>query len=324
MQQTFTYPEFAYRPSPEQASGKPQRHPVVVVGAGPVGLTAALDLAARGLQVVVLDDKSKAAFQQALGPAYKQYESRYSKALIESAQAEWVYQTHITRDTEALTARAEAAFTGVQVNNALGAARHAATPGLSYDTKRKLDRMRTLSVLPAPTTPGAAEELAGLRARMQGVYGQGQGTLRGQPINGSDIEAAMGTNRNPDELREMWRAKAFDVLWCHNHSRLGRSFTLQSWVIENVIRSGAKLYRHIGGWIRHDDYGGQIQNRLSFAISLAQSQVVNTKAAESRIRDANIAEESANLTRFSILNQSGIAALAQANQQTGAVLSLLR
>jgi flagellin len=69
---------------------------------------------------------------------------------------------------------------------------------------------------------------------------------------------------------------------------------------------------------------GQIQNRLNYAISLAQSQVVNTKAAESRIRDANIAEESANLTRYTILNQSGIAALAQANQQTAAVLSLLR
>jgi len=69
---------------------------------------------------------------------------------------------------------------------------------------------------------------------------------------------------------------------------------------------------------------GQLQNRLSYAISLAQSQIVNNKAAESRIRDANVAEESANLTRFSILNQSGIAALAQANGQTGAVLSLLR
>ena len=69
---------------------------------------------------------------------------------------------------------------------------------------------------------------------------------------------------------------------------------------------------------------GQLQNRLSYAISLAQSQIVNTKAAESRIRDANIAEESANLTRFNILNQSGIAALAQANGQTSAVLSLLR
>ena len=69
---------------------------------------------------------------------------------------------------------------------------------------------------------------------------------------------------------------------------------------------------------------GQLQNRLSYAISLAQSQIVNNKAADSRIRDANIAEESANLTRFSILNQSGIAALAQANGQTSAVLSLLR
>jgi flagellin len=69
---------------------------------------------------------------------------------------------------------------------------------------------------------------------------------------------------------------------------------------------------------------GQLENRLSYAISLAQSQIVNTKAAESRIRDANIAEESANLTRYNILNQSGIAALAQANQSTQAVLSLLR
>jgi len=69
---------------------------------------------------------------------------------------------------------------------------------------------------------------------------------------------------------------------------------------------------------------GQLQNRLSYAISLAQSQIVNTKGAESRIRDANVAEESANLTRYSILNQSGIAALAQANQSTSAVLALLR
>jgi flagellin len=69
---------------------------------------------------------------------------------------------------------------------------------------------------------------------------------------------------------------------------------------------------------------GQMQNRLQFTISLAQSQVVNNKAAESRIRDANIAEESANMTRFNILSQSGIAALAQANQSSSSVLALLR
>jgi flagellin len=69
---------------------------------------------------------------------------------------------------------------------------------------------------------------------------------------------------------------------------------------------------------------GSMQNKLQFAISLAQSQQVNSKAAESRIRDANIAEESANMTRYNILTQSGIASLAQANQSTSAVLSLLR
>ena len=69
---------------------------------------------------------------------------------------------------------------------------------------------------------------------------------------------------------------------------------------------------------------GTLQNRLQFAIGLSSSQVVNTQAAESRIRDANIAEESANMTKFNILSQSGIAALAQANAASSSVLGLLR
>jgi flagellin len=69
---------------------------------------------------------------------------------------------------------------------------------------------------------------------------------------------------------------------------------------------------------------GTLENSLTYAVSLASSQIVNDKAAESRIRDANIAEESANLTRYNILTQSGIAALAQANQTSAAVLALLR
>ena len=69
---------------------------------------------------------------------------------------------------------------------------------------------------------------------------------------------------------------------------------------------------------------GTLENRLQFAINLAGSQTVSNKAAESRIRDANVAEESANLTRYNILTQSGIAALSQANQSSQSVLSLLR
>jgi len=69
---------------------------------------------------------------------------------------------------------------------------------------------------------------------------------------------------------------------------------------------------------------GTLENRTQFAIGLAQSQLVNTMAAESRVRDANVAEEAANMTRYNILTQSGIAALSQANQSSGSVLALLR
>lgn len=55
---TYDAPVYPYVQSAEQASGSPDRHKVVVIGAGPVGLTAALDLAARGVAVVVLDDNN--------------------------------------------------------------------------------------------------------------------------------------------------------------------------------------------------------------------------------------------------------------------------
>jgi len=58
MQKTYTYPEFAYVQSEEQRSKAYQRHKVLVVGAGPIGLTAALDCAARGIPVVVIDDNN--------------------------------------------------------------------------------------------------------------------------------------------------------------------------------------------------------------------------------------------------------------------------
>ena len=148
------------------------------------------------------------ALPQAAPPSAKafltQAEAAYAKVSIEAAQAEWVYETYITPDTEALTARAGAKLTELTVANAVTAATLVGAPGLDYDTTRKLNRMRTMIVLPASTRAGAAEEVATLQARLQGIYGKGQGTLNGKPINGSDIEAAMGTNRNPAELKEMW------------------------------------------------------------------------------------------------------------------------
>ncbi|MBI0475121.1 peptidase M2 family protein [Sphingomonas sp. MA1305] len=123
---------------------------------------------------------------------------------VDAARVSWVNATYITDDTDALAAKSGAEMTEKAVEWAKGAARFNGTPGLSYDTKRKLDLLRNGVGLPAPTTPGAADELSTLTTRMSSSYGKGKGSLNGQPINGSDIEAAMGTERDPAKLKEMW------------------------------------------------------------------------------------------------------------------------
>lgn len=68
---------------------------------------------------------------------------------------------------------------------------------------------------------------------------------------------------------------------------------------------------------------GALQNRLESVVNNIDTVVENLTAAESRIRDADIAAETANLTKFSILVQAGVSILAQANQSPTVALSLL-
>jgi flagellin len=69
---------------------------------------------------------------------------------------------------------------------------------------------------------------------------------------------------------------------------------------------------------------GAVQNRLEHALAVTGSYQENLTAAESRIRDVDMAEEMVNLTKNQILQQAGTAMLAQANQAPQAVLQLLR
>ncbi len=69
---------------------------------------------------------------------------------------------------------------------------------------------------------------------------------------------------------------------------------------------------------------GAIQNRLSSTINNLAISIENISAANSRIRDADIAEESAELTRSNVLMQAGTSVLAQANQSTNAAVQLLQ
>ncbi len=84
--------------------------------------------------------------------------------------------------------------------------------------------------------------------------------------------------------------------------------------IKNALAVVGKMRASIGAGM----------NRLQSAVAVLQTQSQNTLAAESGFRDANIAEEVANLTRYQILAQSGIATLAQANSNSQIVLALIK
>jgi flagellin len=69
---------------------------------------------------------------------------------------------------------------------------------------------------------------------------------------------------------------------------------------------------------------GATQNRMTVTVSNLSVAQENLTAANSRIRDVDVANESANLTKSQILSQAGLAVLAQANQLPQSALSLLR
>jgi flagellin len=84
--------------------------------------------------------------------------------------------------------------------------------------------------------------------------------------------------------------------------------------INNAISQVAALRGNIGASV----------NRLQAAGNVVSNQIQNLTSAESSITSADIPTEVANLTKYSILNQTGISALAQANQMQQSVLKLLQ
>ena len=69
---------------------------------------------------------------------------------------------------------------------------------------------------------------------------------------------------------------------------------------------------------------GALQNRLEHTIANADNTAENLQAAESRIRDVDMAKEMVKYSKDTILQQAAQSMLAQANQQTQGVLALLQ
>jgi peptidyl-dipeptidase A len=131
-------------------------------------------------------------------------EKELAQLSVPANRSQWINNTYITDDTDAIAADFGARWTELSVRLAKGAAKFDDAQGLSFDVRRKLNLLKQSIVLPAPDSPGAAEELNVIATRLQSEYGKGKGTLAGQPISGSDIEEAMGKIRDSEKLKEMW------------------------------------------------------------------------------------------------------------------------
>jgi peptidyl-dipeptidase A len=150
---------------------------------------------------------------------------------VEAAKVSWINATYITDDTDSIAAKYGEIGTEKSVNYALQAAKYQKVPGLSAETTRKLDILRGGIVLPAPTTEGSAAELSAISTKLNSNYGKGKGTLNGKPINGSDIEAEMGSSRDPAKLKEMW------VSW---HDNVGAPMRGDYAKMAGIANEGAK------------------------------------------------------------------------------------
>ncbi len=124
---------------------------------------------------------------------------------IESQQAEWVYATFITKDTETLSSLAQARLIGATVSAAKRAVR-LSRENLDPVASRKLELLRLSLPLAAPSDPASAEELTRLVASMTGSYGRGAYTPRGEttPLDLQGLSRLLGERRDPELLREVW------------------------------------------------------------------------------------------------------------------------
>ncbi len=135
---------------------------------------------------------------------------------------------------------------------------------------------------------------------------------------GGIIDIQVGTGNNPSVDRITFDPSATNI----SSTALGLNLTnvLDKNAAQGSLAFIDKSIRSVAS-IRADF--GAMQNRLSSTINNAGISIENLSAANSRIRDTDMAEETAELTKQNILTQAGTSVLAQANNSGQGALQLL-
>lgn len=172
-----------------------------------------------------------------------------------------------------------------------------------------------VSVLDGDTTTAGELSSTLTAADNSGAWDAGSGAwVTGQVILDSDRSFTLTTGNSTDITTSVGtfggQLQSVDKLDISTVESSNRSLALVDSALAAVNAQRARY--------------GALQSRFENTISNLQATSENLSASRSRIRDADFAAETANLTRAQILQQAGIAMLSQANQLPNNVLSLLR
>ncbi|MDP7321348.1 MAG: flagellin [Bacteriovoracaceae bacterium] len=197
--------------------------------------------------------------------------------------------------------------------------------GLS-ETSNILIRLRELAVQAASDTIGPTErkflnvEFEQLVAEIDRIANSTE--FNKVPLlngTGAVFDIQIGTRNDPLSDRLTFDASSADV----NVAALGLNLASVADKIsaQNSLAAIDSAIVSVSG-IRADF--GALQNRLQSTINNLQVSIENLSAANSRVRDADIAKSTAELTKTNILMQAGTSVLAQANNSTTSALTLIQ
>jgi peptidyl-dipeptidase A len=131
-------------------------------------------------------------------------EQRLAKLLHHAERVLWVYQTYINQDTEQLAATADEEFTTLSTQLATEASRYRDVE-VDPELRRKLDLLSRAIVLPAPEDAAKGSELAGIVAKLGGMYGKGEYCPEpGTCWSLGEMERIMAESRDADEQLQAW------------------------------------------------------------------------------------------------------------------------
>ena len=163
-----------------------------------IGLALLASAGASGMQPAEGEDanESPAAF-------IDRVERTYAEVGEASARTSWVKATYITYDTNWLEAKMAEELTELAVGFANETKRYQDAE-MAPDIRRKMDMVRQGITLPAPSTEGAAGELAQITTGLDSTYSQGSIEFQGRTVPQNETEILMRDLEDPDQLLEVW------------------------------------------------------------------------------------------------------------------------